>query len=259
MAAQRTKQGQADILEAGHIYFFYRPRVEEEDPDSPRDIQQFSAVLSPYDKKVYRLLQMGRRRMPDPQKAGRERFWGFVDQVTDRPDPIDESLKEQTYGTKTRGERRRPAARPVGQGVYHLLRHDDHTHLAYELEVPDETREVQRQLNIDSDASYIIAVKNPEAGAPRSAGLKEERQAKYPKKLQGLFRGRRFAECDPPDFLDRSGTEFLLTAASADVPEELGIDIDTHREDSAEKEIFQDLKLDRSEHPVEPLFAGTWE
>ncbi|HET8700227.1 MAG TPA: hypothetical protein VFL97_00970, partial [Nitrococcus sp.] len=96
-------------------------------------------------------------------------------------------------------------------------------------------------------------------GSPRSAGLSAEQQAKYPKKLQEVFRGRKFSECDPPDFLDKPGTELLLIGASEDVTEELGIRLDTDRETHSTADIFKDLKLDKTEHPLEPLFKGEWE
>lgn len=251
-------RSQVETLEQGHIYFFYRPRVEEKEPEGAEDVQRLSLVIHPYDKARYRLVQIGRRRLPDPEQGGRARFWGFVDSVANRPEKTEKALQERTYKTKTRGERHTPAARPAGEGVYRILRHDDHTHLVYALELPRKPAEVQQELNIEEDASYIISIKNPEAGSPRSAGLSEGQQAKYPKKLQEVFRGRKFSECDPPDFLDKPGTEFLLIRASEDMTDELGIRLDTDRETRSKADIFKDLKLDKAEHPLAPLFKGEW-
>lgn len=256
--AHKQNDGNIQTLERGQIYFFYRPRVEEHDPHSTRDIQQLYMVLSPDGQKRYRLVILGRKKLPDPSQSGRGRFWGFIETVTSSPQSIERELEEQKYATKTRGERTRPAARPAGEGVYRILRHDDHTHLVYALELPRQPDEVQRELRIEEEASYIISIKNPEQGSPRAAGLSEEKQAAYPKILQKAFRDRKFVEADPPRFLDYEGTEFLLISASDDVSDELGVQLHTDREQETTADIFQDLKLDKDKHPLEPLFQGKW-
>lgn len=194
----------AEILERGDIFFLYRPKIETEEPHGLEDVQRFYMVLKPEGKELYRRIIIGRKRAPDVEDH--ERNWAFVDRVSTKAEDIDEDLHRFIYETATRGERYQPAARPAGEGVYALVRHDDHTHLAYELELPRRTGEVQQELAIKPKASYIIAVKNPEAGAPPGVGLPEEQEAEYPRRLQELFRGRRFAEVEPA-FLDREGTE----------------------------------------------------
>ena len=259
MAEQGSSENSVQTLEQGHIYFFYRPRVEQEEPQGAEDIQRLMMVIHPFDTADYRLLQIGRRQLSDPAEGGKGQIWGFVDSVTDRPEKTEEALRGATYQTKTRGERHKPSARPAGEGIYRILRHDDHTHLVYALELPRRPKDVQKELNIAEDASYVISIKNPEAGSPRAAGLSEDQQAKYPKRLQKVFRDRRFCECDPPDFLNRKGTEFLLVAASEDVSEDLGIRLDTERESRSSADMFKDLKLDKSQHPLDPLFKGEWD
>lgn len=246
-------------LERGDIYFFYRPRVEEDSPEGKEEIQRVYLVLSPAGKKRFRLLIIGRKELPNPAQAGGDRSWAFVDRVTDSPSSMTEELREQTYSTKTRGERHLPASRPAGEGVYRLMRHDDHTHLVYALELPETTGDVQKELDIAEEASYIVSVKNPQASAPRGAGLSEERRADFPQRLKDVFRNRRFSELDPPDFLDHRGAELLLIAAAVDVPKELDIELKTDEEDRFSADLFQDLKIDKKRHPVEPLFEGEWE
>jgi hypothetical protein len=58
---------------------------------------------------------------------------------------------------------------------------------------------------------------------------------------------------EPPDFLDFEGTELLFIGATEDVSEELGLELETEDESEATAEIFNDLRLEKSEHPVEPL------
>jgi hypothetical protein len=41
--------------------------------------------------------------------------------VTNSGEKIEQELQRETYETKTRGERLRPAARPASEGVYALV------------------------------------------------------------------------------------------------------------------------------------------
>lgn len=248
-----------ETLERGDIYMVFRPTVGTDDPDALEDVQRFYLILSKRGDKRYRLLVIGRKRLPDPARRGQARAWGFVEAVSRKPEDIEDALDEACYQTKTRGERTRPAARPVGEGVYRIVRHGDHTHLVYALELPEEPGEVQDALNIEPQASYIISVKNPEALTPARAGLRARRKASFPRHLQERFRGRKFIDVDPPELLDHEGAELLLVAAARDVEEELGIELDTERENEASADIFEDLRMERDQHPLEPLFQGKWQ
>jgi hypothetical protein len=46
---KRQKQ-EVNVLEEGNIYFMYRPRVNEGDVQSIKDVQRFYLVLSPKGK-----------------------------------------------------------------------------------------------------------------------------------------------------------------------------------------------------------------
>lgn len=252
------KTEQTTTLEKGNIYFFYRPRVEEEDPGGKSDVRNLYMVLCSKDKHA-RLGILGQKEMPDPEKSGHNRYWGFIDLVRKDPKAIRDALASEEYETKTRGKRHQPAARPAGEGVYRILRHEDHTHLAYRLELPKSPGEVQDELGIEEQASYVISVKNPEKGSPRAAGLSEDRKADFPKKLQEKFRDRKFIDADPPDFLNHEGCEFVLISASEDLKEDLGIELKVEDEDKSSADIFNQLKADKLEAPTEPLFEGKWE
>jgi hypothetical protein len=251
----------ASALERGDIFFFYRPRVQPADHESqPKgldDIARSYIVLHPKGKQLYRLLVLGRKRLPDVSKHEKE--WAFVDKVSRRPGEIEQDLQREEYATRTRGERVRPAARPAGEGVYALVRHDDHTHIAYALELPEKPGPVQKALQIKREASYVVSVKNPEAPSPPEAGLAPEKAAKYPRELEQKFHGRRFLPADPPELLDYPGAQLLLIGASAEVRGELGLDLDPERETERTAEIFRDLHLSKSQFTVDPLFKGKWE
>ena len=65
------------------------------------------------------------------------------------------------------------AARPVGEGKYAIVKHQNHAELAYILEMPKEPGEAQKELGIEKEASYIISVINPKKPAP--TGLSKRR------------------------------------------------------------------------------------
>lgn len=243
------------ILEGGDIYFAYRPRVERKEAHQIEDLQRLFVILQPSRPSVVRRLIIGRKRLPLTDEH--ERYWGFVDEVADRPEAIEDDLERQRYPTRTRGEREVAEARPAGEGRYNLVAHDDHIHLAYALELPRRTGDVQAELDIQSEASYIVAAKNPEAPSRPGVGLSADRRADLPDPLQRRFGSRRFIPAEP-DLLDQEGIEFVLIGARHDVEQELGIHLDTEVETEATAEIFHRLRMPPDRHPSEPLTRGEW-
>lgn len=242
-------------LEKGNIYFFYRPRVNTEDPDDLGDIRRLYMILSPEGKDRFRIAVIGRKKLPDPQARGRKRYWGFIQTVTGSANTVKKELSEKSYQTKTRGKRHEPAARPAGEGVYRILAHGDHTHLVYALELPRQPGEAQEELHIEDQASYIISIKNPAKGSPSQAGLSSEQKAELPQSLRKIFGDRRFADAEPK-LLDHSGMEFLLISAAHDVQKELDITLDTEEESRHSADIFKELRLEQSDRVIKPLFEG---
>jgi hypothetical protein len=242
------------VLEKGDIFFFYRPRVDATEVDELDDVQRFFLVLKPDRKRRFREIVMGPKRLPDPLKH--ERFWALVAEVTDTPAEMRTHLERKEYDTKTRGHRVQPEARPAGEGRYAIVDHDGHTHLAYVLELPHEPGAAQRAFNIEKEASFVVAVRNPDAPAPPGVGLPSHRRADFPDELRERFRGRRFIPVDPPDFLDHERAELVVIGASDDVEGELGIEIDAEAEDLENADLFRKLRIGRTKLPVDPLKAG---
>jgi hypothetical protein len=230
--------------------------MEKEKAEGLEDVERFYLVLHPRDKQVWRLLIVGRKRLPEV-KNGKEKEWAFVAKVGHTPEEVEDELDQHWYGTKTRGERVQPEARPAGEGVYSLVAHGRHTHLTYKLEFPKQPGKVQQEFRIEPEASYVVTVKNPEAPAPPQAGLQPTRRAQFPEELKRKFQARRFISVEP-EFLDYEGAELVLVGAVAKPEEELGIELKPEEESEAEAAIFRDLKLEREQHPLEPLFKGEW-
>jgi hypothetical protein len=247
------------LLEEGDIFFCYRPTVDIDRVRGLADVQRFYVILKPGSKPAFRRVIIGRKRLPGIEEH--ERTWGFVDLVTSRADEIEDELDPITYETKTRGRRQEPAVRPAGEGVYAVVDHDGHTHLAYALELPEAPGPVQVELNIKPAASLIATVRNPDAPAPETpprAGLPPSRRPDYPAALKEKFGGRRFTNLDPPDFLDYPGTELVLIGASPDVTGELGLSLHPQKETAQSADFFTVLGMEPDLHPLEPLLAGEW-
>ncbi|GJV44304.1 hypothetical protein Tco_1428840 [Tanacetum coccineum] len=143
--------------------------------------------------------------------------------------------EKEEYETKTRGHRHKPPARALGEGVYHILRHQHkkdkkmHTHLIYKLEFPSTEgkaaeQQPQEALKVAQEASFLLQIKNPtQKGRNEFRGLKRKRKPVFPKHLQERFGKLRYHAADPPDFLNNQGCKFLLISASDNMREELGV------------------------------------
>jgi hypothetical protein len=105
---------------AGDIYFLYRPAVSHDEVHSWRDVSRLFILLKPWEPCRYRLLVIGRKRLPDPEEHNR--FWAFVWRVFRDRDALNAELGEEEYETKTRGVRKVPAVRPAAEGMFALAR-----------------------------------------------------------------------------------------------------------------------------------------
>lgn len=242
------------VLEQGDVFFFYRPRVGLDEVRRLEDVQRFFLVLEPDGRALFRRLIVGRKRLPDVH--AHERAWAFVAEVATDPEALRGELEQVAYQTRTRGARVQPEARPAGEGRYALVDHDGHTHLAYVLELPPSPGEAQRLFRIEREASYVIAVRNPDAPAPPGTGLPPRRRPEYPEHLLARFGGRRFSPVDPPELLDAEGAEVVIIGAGADAELELGIELDAETERIEDADLFRELHVPRGELPVEPLERG---
>lgn len=211
MAQNEDDQRGDNIVERGTVRFFYRPKVDEQDAgsvqqESLNDVQRFYMVMAPQGRSFFRLLVIGRKRLPAADDH--ERNWGFVEAVSNSESELEQGLREQTYETKTHRERVVPAARSAGEGSYALAEVEDSLRLMYELSKPRKPGAVQRAFNIAPKAEFVISIKNPEKSSPPGTGLSQHEEADYPRPLQKSFGGRRFA--DEVKLLDYEGAEFIL-------------------------------------------------
>jgi hypothetical protein len=187
------------VLERGDISFFYRPVVQPAEARSFRaGVQSFFAVLSPGERPLHRRLRIGRKRMP---VAAGERLWARIERVGSLDRVLADQLEPAHYHTRTRGERYQPEARPIAQGSYAIVRHDDHCHLAYRVEHQEEDGDIPREVRVPDAASHLLLFERaPGAGAMWTAA-------------------------GDPGQLDEEGAEIVLVGGDDQPERELGIDI----------------------------------
>jgi Protein of unknown function (DUF2795) len=258
------EDNRSNIIEKGDIFFFYRPKVGTEEVENISDVQRFYMVTSPEDvkkkKDIYRLFLVGQKQLPEiveGKSTSEEKNWALNILTTYNPDDIHNEFLPAEYTTETRGRRRLAAAAPAGEGKYSIVKHDNHTELAYILELPEIPGPTQREFEIKKEASYIISVKNPNVKVPGFAAFSEEKKPDYPKNLKEKFGDRRWINIEDPDLLNYENTQLLLIGArKKDVEEELGIDIDEEHETERSADVFKELKLRKEQVPLKPLMKG---
>jgi len=186
-----------------------------------------------------------------------------VDAVANSVNELHKDLDPSQYDTATRGTRHVAGARPAGAGVYAIIEHHLHTHLAYVLELPKEVGDVQSAFNIVKEGSYILTVKNPKR-AKQGVGLGPKQAAKLPDHLQKVLQVYSFVPAKPMEFLDHEGVEVVLVGTSGDLRKEFG-EVGQSLEDLGMKharflpdndKLYRELEKDRAAHPPEPLLTG---
>jgi len=258
-----VKEKGSEIIEQGDIFFFYRPKVDTEEVEHIKDVQRFYMITSPEkrNKNIYRLFLIGQKQLPEiveGRSTSKERNWALNVLTTSNSEDIRRELLAAEYTTETRGKRRIAAAVPVGEGKYCIVKHDNHTELAYILELPKIPGPTQREFEIRKEASYIISVKNPDVTIPGYAAFStEDKKPNYPKYLKERFGDRRWIDVEDPDLLNYENTQVLLIGArNKDVEEELGIEINEQRETDKSADMFKELKIRKEQVPLKLLLEG---
>lgn len=181
-SSRREDSTPSSILEKGIIYFFFRGRVNMEEPSNVGDIARSYIVLRPIpngakigngpieDAGTNRLLALPKKVLPNTSK---DRFMVFVEKANASLEEIKSSLGASDYLTKTAGARHTPSATPVGVGVYAIIKAGRESHLAYILTIPSELGGVQKDIGLRHRGSFVTTAKNPHYPGPRNTKLSE--------------------------------------------------------------------------------------
>ncbi|CAG8753106.1 10833_t:CDS:2 [Gigaspora margarita] len=201
-----------------------------------------------------RVIILGKKKLPEINKH--DCFWGFVDQAFNNLEDVKNFFSPSEY-------------RLLGRGAYNIVDHNNRSHLAYVLEIPEDPFKLQLDFNVSKKGSYALTVKNPTIANPRNTGLTDDEKAAFPEHLMNHFRGRRFISLPTTNFLDYNGAEVLFIGARNDIVDELGQEVGGELEEFAELElksivsfdeqgVFDELNLEKDVIPTEPAFHGLW-
>jgi hypothetical protein len=266
-----TTNPNAEILEQGDIYFFYRPKKAAE-VKGIEDVRRFFMVTAPEkensnnNSQLFRLFVIGKKSLPEVRKTEArvsERYWARVGGIFKDANELTKELSSDEF-------RRGDAARPVGEGKYAIVKHhQNHTELAYILEMPKEPGEAQKELGIEKEASYIISVINPRKPAASSVadGGKYPSTEEIPMYPEELL--EEFGDDDTfvplsrdTRFIDYQNAQILLTAAREGrdvIKRDIGIEIVEEDETQQSADIFNKLKVRKDQVPIRPLTEGKLE
>ncbi|KGO48371.1 hypothetical protein PEX1_062300 [Penicillium expansum] len=216
---ERENVVSSNILEKGFIYFFFRPRVNIEDPQSMGDVARSFFVLrptvlgatfdegqGPVDKDAScRLMMLPKKKFPTSPK---ERDMGFVEKAGQSMQSLHESfIAGKTYQTSTRGERHTEKARPYAEGVYAITSTQRASHLAYILTIPAELGDVQEDFGLQPRGSWIVQSKSPKFAGPPVGQLPKDPE--FPQSVLDKFKDLRWVPLQP-EFLDYPNAQFLM-------------------------------------------------
>ncbi|GAA5927631.1 hypothetical protein JCM1841_006067 [Sporobolomyces salmonicolor] len=254
--AKEDAERKHGLLEKGHVYFLYRPKVEVDEPHSLDDVSKFHMLLVPHHAKLHRLIAIGKKALPDASVSSRP-IWGEVLNVGEDLKGLKEALGAYTYETKTRGTRHQPGARVAACGAYvlHATEHPPehswnasavwHTHMAYEVAVPHQLGEVQEALHIHEQGVFTLQVKNPETGStnPIVGNQPASKHPQFPPALKAYFKTK-FIPANPPAFLNYPGAELLLLPSKHSPEQDIGSKAEEVLE-GEEKELGEEIEAQK--------------
>ncbi|KAG9790873.1 hypothetical protein KCU88_g1222, partial [Aureobasidium melanogenum] len=207
----------SSILEKGIIYFFFRARVNVDDPQDVNDIARTYIVMRPLpldaklgdgpigDEGNCRLLALPKKVLP---QSGRDRFMAFVEKAKTGFKELKESfMAGSEHETKTSGKSHVPPATPLAEGVYAITSTGRESHLAYIITIPSELGEVQKELGLHERGSFIMSVKNPTQPQPSNTNLPKDPE--YPKEILDEFGSLRWKPLEPK-YLDYPNAQVLI-------------------------------------------------
>jgi hypothetical protein len=252
------------ILEQGDIFFFYRPKVRSEKVESIDDVRRFFMILAPESnnkKDIYRLLVIGKKSLPEIRETEArtsERYWARVGGIFDNSSQLTKELLSDEF-------RKGDIARPVGEGKYAIVNHsNNHTELAFVLELPKEPGEAQKELGIGNEASYIITVVNPKIPRREKYLPTTEYAPQYPESvLKDFGNNENFVPLSRNlKFIDYQNAQIILIGAREGrdaLIQELGITVEHEGEDELSADVFTRLRIRKDQIPTKPLIQGKLE
>lgn len=267
---QQESQTEPEVLEYGDIYFFYRPKVGSPEVKSIDDVRRFFMVTALEEtttkndrekthRQLYRLFVIGKKSLPEirtSEARSSERYWARVGGIFERPEELTKELLSDEF-------RKGDLARPVGEGKYAIVKHQNHAEIAYILELPKEPGEAQKELGIEKEASYIVTVINPAKPVPKGYPSADQ-SPQYPDSIQQEFKeDENFIPLTRNlELVNYQNAQIILIGAREGkdaIKKDIGIEIKEEHETSTSADIFSKLKVRKEQVPVRSITEGKLE
>ncbi|KAI5280518.1 hypothetical protein KEM54_003671 [Ascosphaera aggregata] len=206
----------SNVLEKGIIYFFFRGRVQIDEPESLDQVARSFIVFRPLpldstlaggaltDEQNCRLVMLPKKILPTSPK---QRYMAFVEKAKVDVKTIRDSFAGEEHETKTRGVRHTPAATPYAEGVYAITHTNKTSHLSYVLTIPQQVSEVQEDFGLADRGSFIVASKNPKFPGPAIAQL--PKGPDYPPDVVEKMGDLRWVPVQP-EFIDYLNAQIVI-------------------------------------------------
>ncbi|KIW05782.1 uncharacterized protein PV09_03637 [Verruconis gallopava] len=220
----RSKTIASNIIEKGIIYFFIRGRVNVDEPEGVQDLQRTYFVLRPIptgaklgsgpidDRRCNRLLALPKKVFP---RGGKDRYMVFVEKAKASMSELKEQFFQGSdYETKAGESRHTPNVVPAGEGVYAITDSGRSSHLVYVLTVPTSAGQLQDELGIRSQGSFVLSLKNPKNKGSANAQLPESPD--FPQSIMDDFKGLAWMPVRKPEYLDYPNAQLLLIGEGHD-------------------------------------------
>lgn len=163
-----------------------------------------------------RLLALPKKVLP---LSGKDRWIAFVEKAqTSIKDLKENFFGASDYETQTAGIRHTPAVVPAAEGVYAITTTGRESHLAYILTLPSSLGEVQNDLGLREQGSFITSVKNPQYPGPAYASI--GKAPEYSQEILDEFRSLRWGPLQPKH-LEYVNCQFLLVGESGGIEKAL--------------------------------------
>ncbi|KAK5105470.1 hypothetical protein LTS08_001747 [Lithohypha guttulata] len=248
----RDDEVPSSIQEKGIIYFLYRGRVNIESPNSVQDIARSYLLLRPLphgakigdgtigDEHNCRLIAIPKKMLP---VSGRDKWTAFVEKSNTSFKELKDTFMKGDDRQTQAGASHSPAATPAAEGVYAITSTGRDSHLAYILTLPEKLGDVQNDLGLRPQGSFVVSVKNPKAPGPANANIGID--PGYSKDIQSIFGGLRWAPMRS-DMLNYEGCQFLM------IGEDGGLDSATEAQagDENKKDAKEELEKLEGEDEV---------
>jgi hypothetical protein len=249
------------LLENGHVYFMYQPKLNHTHVYSLEDVARMHLLLIPEkitEQHMCRMLIIPKKMLPST--STHRVHLGIVAEVSSNLDKIRKDLMEsRQYLTPiTQQERVTLPDRVVGEGVYRIdLKEDNHSYLSYVLETPDRLGHVQEAMHIEKEGCFAITIKNPKY-VPQGKNPVE-----YPSHLLELFRNNKYSSIVTIELLNIENAQFLLIGATNHIEHEIHEYAAELEELALHEQVamnshstMQQLHMDEHFHPMGPLEKG---